>query len=766
MPWFALANRLTQANRGFGIEKASAIWVELVYTWIEEWVKESQEDSRYKKQYMARSKRMEKEEKNHLEKVLKFEKPTIGVCYYPEHWPDSLWEDDLDRMLEHGIEVIRIAEFAWNKFEPQEGVFTFDFFDHFLEIAHKKGMKVIFCTPTATPPAWLTHKYPEVLNARLDGVLFRHGNRQHYTYNSSKYQELTSRIVEKLASHYCAHPAIIGWQIDNELNCSTGNFYSDSDHKAFRLYLREKFKTLEALNDAMGTIFWNQTYTSWEEIHLTRTTVTNSNNPHLTLEEKRFISYSTIKYCKLQSDIIRKYKPETQFITTNGIFGHLDSHEMTEVSLDFITYDSYPNFAYEASTEPKKTGNLNDRRFSWGLIRTRSVSPVFGIMEQQASAGGWVTGIRQPAPKPGQMRLWTFQSVAHGADFISYFRWRTCWVGTELYWHGLNDYSNQPNRRLTELKAIRDDFAKLTKLTGARYKAKIALIKDYNNIWDGEQDKWHGPLDEFSDNGWFTAAQLTHTPLDFLYLHSGTRKTTVDDLLSYELLVYSHATILTEDTAMLLKAYVEQGGTLIMGARTGYKDIYGRCPMREMPGFASKLCGVKVVDYTMISPGDEEEYAIWEGETLEAPIFNDILEAQDSGKVLAVFKGNYYNGAPALVANKLGLGTTYYYGAGFSTKTAEIFLKKLKAASPYDELIELPAEAELTVRVKESREYLFILNYMDHNIEINCKKSMLDLLSGKRLFGEVKLEKYGVMILECAKSCIEDSETLGNKYSN
>jgi len=167
------------------------------------------------------------------DKSINFSKLTLGVCYYPEHWPEAMWEDDIVRMKEHGIEVIRIAEFAWNKFEPEEGVFTFDFFDKFLDIVNRHDIKVIFCTPTATPPAWLTNKYPEVLNAREDGALYRHGLRRHYNYNSSRYRAFTSRIIEKIAVHYGSHAAIIGWQVDNELNCETNVFYSEADHIAF-----------------------------------------------------------------------------------------------------------------------------------------------------------------------------------------------------------------------------------------------------------------------------------------------------------------------------------------------------------------------------------------------------------------------------------------------------------------------------------------------------------------------------------------------------
>jgi beta-galactosidase len=683
-----------------------------------------------------------------MEKSLKMNKLTLGVCYYPEHWPQSLWEDDLVRMRDLGVEYVRVAEFAWNKFEPEEGVFTFGFFDGFLDLAHRLGMKVIFCTPTATPPAWLTHKYPEALNATPDGTLYRHGLRRHYTYNSPVYNRLCARLVEKIAEHYCPFPAVSGWQIDNELNCEADVFYSESDHAAFRSHLKEKFLTLDALNEAMGTVFWNQTYTSWDEIYLTRPTVHHGTNPHMALEEKRFISRSAIAFCKLQADIIRKHAPAGQFITTNGIFGHLDSHEMTDAALDFIMYDSYPDFAHDLDDGARAQGSLKDRAWARNLSRARSISPNFGIMEQQSGPGGWDIRMRQPMPKPGQMRLWTFQSVAHGADYIGYFRWRTCWVGTEIYWHGLNDYSNQPNRRLAELETIRGNFVKLAPIAGSRYRANVAFVKDYDNEWDGEQDRWHGPLDKLSEDGWLAASQHTHTPMDYLYLRrGGSNGTTLAGLQKYGLLVYPHATILPKETAELLGEYVRLGGQLVMGARTGYKDEYGRCPMMPMPGYASELCGVRVADYTFLGPDDAPETAVWNGKALDAPMFNDVLEATGGARVLARFRGNYYDGAPALVANRIGEGTAYYLGAGFSEEMAENFLNNLGFASPFAGLVELPREAELAVRSAQGRDYLFILNYEPHVIEIDVKRPMTDLLTGRAVSGKVEMEKYGVMVL-------------------
>ena len=173
-------------------------------------------------------------------KLLNGEEISLGTCYYPEHWKEDLWEEDLTRMLANGIRTIRIAEFAWSKIEPREGEFDYSFFDRFLDLTDRMGMQVIFGTPTATPPAWLTTKYPEVLNARQDGVLYRHGARRHYNYNSPVYQELSRRIVEKAAAHYAGRKSVIGWQIDNELNCELNEFYSESDTLAFREFLKKK----------------------------------------------------------------------------------------------------------------------------------------------------------------------------------------------------------------------------------------------------------------------------------------------------------------------------------------------------------------------------------------------------------------------------------------------------------------------------------------------------------------------------------------------
>ena len=678
-----------------------------------------------------------------MRKMINGERFVMGTCYYPEHWDSSLWEDDLERMLQAGIEVVRVAEFAWNKIEPEEGAYTYEFFDSFLELAQKKGMKVIFCTPTATPPVWLTEKYPEVLNADQDGLLYRHGARRHYNYNSPVYQKLCRNIVEKSASHYGGHPAIIGWQIDNEVNCELDEFYSESDSAAFRKFLQEKYGTVEELNQAWGTILWNQTYNCWEQIYVPRKTVHNTNNPHHLLDYYRFVSDSARRFVRMQSEIIRKYCKKDDFITTNGIFGNLDNQAMQKESLDFMTYDSYPNFAY-CLDDYQPDDPIKDRKWSRNLAETRAISPVFGIMEQQSGANGWTTRMEAPTPRPGQITLWTMQSIAQGADFVSYFRWRTCTVGTEMYWHGILDYSGRDNRRLREIREIARKMEGMKEIAGARYAAKVGILKDYDNIWDARQDKWHERVDRFSQKSLFTALQLTHTPFDYVYLEEDT---TWEELGKYEVLFYPHASILTDARMRLLETYVSEGGKLVMGCRTGYKDLCGRCVMDKLPGKASGLTGTDIPEYSFVAPDDGRVLADWDGNQIEAAVFNDLLEpVGEHAEVLARYASSYYAGTPALIRNRYGKGEAYYFGGAFAVDTAKVFLEKLGAGTPYGEVLELPECCELAVREKDGRKYLFVLNYASESVKAVVKKELREFFGGEVIKGEVELGAYEVKI--------------------
>lgn len=679
----------------------------------------------------------------HTRKLINGSSIDLGVCYYPEHWDKSLWEEDLERMLEAGIKTVRIAEFAWSLIEPREGEFTYDFFDSFLELAGEKGMQVIFCTPTATPPAWLTEKYPEVLNADMDGHLYRHGSRRHYNYNSPVYREKTRIIVEKSASHYGGHPAIVGWQLDNEFNCENDLFYSQSDTAAFRSFLQEKYGTLAALNQAWGTVFWNQTYTDWEEVYVPRKTNTNSVNPHQVLDYYRFVSDSVNGYAKLQADIVRKYKKPEDFITTNGMFSNIDYQRMRKESLDVLMYDSYPDFGY-ALDGYNPEDPMKDRWWSRNLAEVRAVSPVFGIMEQQSGANGWNTRMEAPSPRPGQLTLWTMQSIAHGADYISYFRWRTCTFGTEIYWHGILDYSGRENRRLQEVREVSAKLGKMQEVAGAKYLAKVGIVKDYDNIWDARLDRWHARVDSVSQNALFVVLQQTHTPFDYVYLEN---HQDAESLRQYDLLFYPHASILTGERMKVLEDYVAAGGRLVMGCRTGYKDINGKCVTDYLPGLAAELTGTDIPEYSFGAPDEGRITVEWEGAEFEAAVFQDLLAPLgEKAQVLGTYTSGSYAGTPALIRNPFGRGEAYYFGGAFGEDTVRVFLEKLGAMEPYREIISLPEGCELALREKEGRRYLFVLNFLSEPAEIDIHIRLYNLWEQREETGRQTLEKYGVRV--------------------
>ncbi len=668
-----------------------------------------------------------------------FEKFTLGTCYYPEHWGEENWSGDLERMLENGITVVRVGEFSWSLVERTEGVFDFSFWDRFLDLCARRGMQVIFGTPTATPPAWLTEKWPEVLNAREDGVLYRHGGRRHASYTSPVWRELCARVVGELARHLGRHPAIIGWQIDNELNCEQDTFHAESDTLAFRAFLQEKYGSLENLNEAWGTVFWSQTYTDWSQIFVPRVNAVGARNPSMELDYIRFVSRACMDFCQMQSRILRMYVPENVFITTNGMYGHVDNHEMTRTSLDVYMYDSYPNFAYglDRVWDPEA---MNDRAHSMNLTEVRSVCPRFGIMEQQSGANGWYNRMEAPMPRPGQIRLWTLQSLAHGAEFISYFRWRTATMGTEIYWHGILDWDGRDNRRLREVREISRLLPALSPLFGAPVHRTAALLRDYDNVWDAEVDHWHGRVSRVSEQGVFEACQKTHTPMDLFWLdHPG-------NLPDYEVAFLPHSVIMSPERLRLLRAYVEQGGILVIGCRSGYKDETGRCVTMPMPGLFSELTGSRVEEYSFASPAEEDPFITLFGTSLKAEVFVESLEPLQGTETVSVYESGWLRGKPAVTRRSVGRGQVWHVGSVLSEAVVSALLKGLEIQGA-PAFLHLPRETELVIRDGKDRKYYIALNYRNSPLQGRTDRPLRSLIRGERV-ERIELEPYGVDVWE------------------
>ena len=332
-----------------------------------------------------------------MNKSYSYDSFLYGVVYYPEQWPEAQWDSDLSsESVQTGMNVVRMGEGAWSVWEPEEGRYDFALFDRALELCQKHGLKAIMGTPTYTPPAWLTERYPEVLRASFDGTLLRHGSRRHYNYTSPVYREKSRAITEVLANHYRDHPVVIGWQIDNELNCHLDVSFAESDHEAFRAWCQERYVTLEALNNAWGTAFWSQTYSAWEQVWLPRPTVTYQ-NPSLLLDFYRFTSDMTIRFGAMQYEIIKRIAPH-QFVTHNAFqdMTNVDLQEFVRKAVDFVSYDSYPEFRVCDLTLPRL---FRDRFESRLLSRMRGVSSKFMVLG--TAIGSKRSDRRYPERQPG-----------------------------------------------------------------------------------------------------------------------------------------------------------------------------------------------------------------------------------------------------------------------------------------------------------------------------------------------------------------------------
>jgi beta-galactosidase GanA len=410
---------------------------------------------------------------------------TVGVCYFPEHWPRERWETDVAQMAEAGLEYVRMGEFSWSRLEPRRGEFDFEWLDRAVELVGDHGMQVVLCTPTATPPKWLVDERPDILQEEPDGTTREFGSRRHYCFNAESYREETERVVSRMVDHYAGNPHVAGWQTDNEYGCHrTVRCYCDDCAAGFRDWLRERYGSVDVLNEEWGTTFWSQRHADFGEVDPPRHTPAE-HHPSRLLDYYRFASDSVVDYNRLQADIIRS-ADDGWFVTHNfmGDFPTLDAFDVSE-DLDFAAWDSYPTgFVQdrrpgEPATWELRAGDPDQVGRNHDLYRGASGGP-FWVMEQQPGDVNWPPYAPQPAD--GAMRLWAHQAVAHGADAVLYFRWRRCREGQEQYHAGLRKQDGSPDRAYDEATTAASELADLTADLGP-VDAPVALLHEYDSEW-------------------------------------------------------------------------------------------------------------------------------------------------------------------------------------------------------------------------------------------------------------------------------------------
>ncbi|MCL2323244.1 MAG: beta-galactosidase [Oscillospiraceae bacterium] len=651
----------------------------------------------------------------------------FGVDYYPEHWPRDRWDTDAILMKEAGFDAVRMGEFSWAKMEPELNHFCFEWLDDAISILKSYGLKVVLGTPTAAPPAWIIEGNPEILPVNELGIRMGFGGRHHVCMSNKSYREHIIRFVNEIAEHYRDNDAVIGWQIDNELGNSHKELcMCENCQSGFQEWLKNKYKTIQKLNESYGTVFWSQTYSDFHQIPAPKVTP-NSHNPSLLLDWKRFCSDLIIDFQQMQIDIIRSICPD-KFITHNfmGFYDKSDYFNLAK-NLDFVSHDQYPSgFWLEDPAVTPSSELAANLDFIEGLK-----DKPFWILEQQAGPTGWE--IMGKTPRPGQLRLWTAQSIAHGADAVFYFRWRTCLFGTEQYWHGILPHSGIPGRRYDEIKkTISELHPVMQKIRGVKNRSDVAILFSYDQNWAFQIQPHHPDLNYTKQLiKYYAYFYERNIPVDFISYES--------DFSEYRLLIAPLQFLSDEDIALKFKTYVKNGGNLIMTMRTGVKDENNVCfSESQLPGPFSELLGIEILDYDCFL---KLSVQVTIGDKIlgKAQKWCDIINL-NFAKAIAFYDEEFYKGTPAVTVNAYGKGDAYYIGFEPDERLMNGIMDIISTNCHIEPILKSQKGVEIVQRVAADGKCYFALNHSDKAVRI------MPNTEWKRILGSDVLDPYDIAV--------------------
>ncbi len=657
----------------------------------------------------------------------------FGVDYYPEQWDETRWEIDASLMREAGFNTVRLAEFAWAKLEPECGVFDFAWLDRAITVLADHGLEIVLGTPTASPPAWLYAANSEIFRVLPDGRRLTYGHRRGYSPSHPEYLEHTRRIVMAMAQHYANHPAVIGWQIDNEFG---DRDYSPAAQTAFQKWLKRKYISLEALNTAWGTVFWSHTYTDWSQIPVPLQTGA-THNPSLCLEFARFSSDSYVQYQNLQLEILRQHCPN-HFMTHNLMgFGYdqINYYDLAN-KLDLVTWDNYPRMWWNISEGDEPA------RAALGHATMRGLkNQAFWVMEQQSGAGGWEYVV--PHPKPGEIRLWAMQAIAHGANGIIFFRFRSARHGAEQYWHGLLEHDGTPGRRYQEVKALGAELQELgAKILETRPKADVAFVQSYDSRF-AFQIQQNNPNLHYAQffKRLYSSFHSQNIGMDVV--------SPTNDLQDYKLVVVPLLHVVTPEIAANLERYVQGGGTLVLSFRSGVKDEHNAVVNAPLPGLLRSLVGAKVIEYDSLYGSTQSQVQLnlpaRETQVLPSEIWCDVLEPEGA-QVLASYTTGHYAGSAAITRNRVGRGQVILIGTAGEDLEHEV-LAWLAEQLELHSQVAAPKGVEMVERRTNDERFLFVLNHTPEPQRIRLPAKGVNYSDQSADDGFMTLEPFGVQVL-------------------
>ncbi|SER51526.1 beta-galactosidase [Gracilibacillus ureilyticus] len=670
----------------------------------------------------------------------KLAKIWYGGDYNPEQWDEAIWSEDQRMFKLAGIDVATINVFSWALNQPDENTYDFTWLDNTIERLYKDGIYICLATSTGAHPAWMAKRYPDVRRVDFEGRKRKFGGRHNSCPNSPTYRMYSERMADKLGERYKDHPAVLVWHVSNEYG---GYCYCDNCEKAFRIWLKQKYKTLVAVNEAWNTRFWGHTFYEWDEIVAPNGLSEewqdgqNTNFQGISLDYRRFQSDSLLEIFKLERNALKKHTPKTP-VTTNlmGLYPELDYFKWGK-EMDVVSWDNYPSI----DTPVSLTAMTHD------LMRGLKSGQPFMLMEQTPSQQNWQA--YNSLKRPGVMRLWSYQAVAHGADTIMFFQLRRSRGATEKY-HGavIEHAGNEHTRVFRESAQLGRELCHLgDKIIGSIVKAKVAIVFDWENRWAIQLSS--GPsiaLDYVKEvHKYYDAFYQNNIPVDMISVE--------EDISKYDIVIAPVLYMIKTGHTDRLKAFVDSGGTFVTTFFSGIVNESDLVTLGGYPGELRDLVGVWAEEIDALEPAQynqivfENGYGKLQGE-YQCNILFDLIHAEGA-QVLATYGNDFYKGMPVLTKNCYGEGTAYYVASSPDQAFVNDFVLTVCEEKGITTDVTSDDGVEVIAREKKDEKIIFILNHNGENASFELTNNRWrDLLSDQTFSGVAEISGYDVLILK------------------
>ncbi|MCX7025122.1 MAG: beta-galactosidase [Spirochaetes bacterium] len=599
---------------------------------------------------------------------------SFGVDWYPEQWDEGMWERDADRMKEFGVDIVRLMEFAWAVIEPEPGRFDFSLFDRAITLLASRGIRVIVGTPTAAIPAWLVDMDPSVLTEHPTRISADFGRRHAACYSNPTYRERSLAVTRAIADRYGAHPAVAGFQIDNEIAFEgTDRCVCPACRSLWHGWLARKYGDIASLNASWGTVFWSETYSRFDQVPVPRRQSGASQNPALWLDYDRYMSDSVVSFSDAQIGILRAVAGSSKWITTNFypavLSNAVDAEALTE-KMDFASWDNYPVWGDMTEPDPWMIPAFRET-----LVRGFGGTGLFTVMEQMSGIQGHVCLGHLPPER--RVALWTNQAIARGGDRIVYFRWRTAPFAQEQLCYGIFDTDDRETERARVLrgniKVVRETFGSFA---GVPVKSRACVLHskdDARLLREQHLSKALKPAGapDWMNPGYDTELARWFAPYCVLNVNADVKSVASVKLEDYSLVSLPLYQMADPAFVERLASWVDSGGTLVLGYRAGARDLSNRNVAEPLPGLFRALAGITVPRFEAL--GDTTARIRVGLFPARGGVWADLIEPETAAPVAYwADRNKFYSGLPCATVNRLGSGRVYYIGT--SPDPAAIFL--------------------------------------------------------------------------------------------